>query len=329
MLVARIFSLIKISTVQIYVACVGAALIAAFFDQVRNSSESAVEKTAAALKSFLQSGGSTTDQRIIALLIFAAVACLLVMVYKPKETKESFLLGMSVLVIAGVSAPPQLPKSVHVAHAMSSEFSNSSLNRSFPPSNSSPAALESFTALRPVGEKLGSSGFRLIGSAIAQTSNAPTGTRSVWLLLDGPRHYRVPESRVIVYSGMTGEVVFNSLTTNTAHLVLPAGPNQVEISHSGYRSVSFRINPEQPVSAYKVKLEQPRLDALYNFFGPKEESIPEEKSIGAHFSRITELCRANDRAGALNLFRNLPIREESLSGELRSLLCIPPKVPAA
>jgi hypothetical protein len=86
-------------------------------------------------------------------------------------------------------------------------------------------------------------------------------------LLDGPGQREIPEVRVMVYSGSSGQLLFNNLMFTKFSLVVPAGTHQVELSRNGFRSVSFKINPSQENATYKVALNRVDFFSAKNFLG--------------------------------------------------------------
>jgi len=275
-----------------YVAAVGAAFIATFFDHVRNKDLSALKKTAISIREVIElSTVSTSGQSVAAILIFCAMAALLVFVYQPKQTKESFLLGLSVLVVAGLTVPPlsstglEVQKAVDVARAHS---------------------------------------FNLIpmASARAAPHDAPKEERLVWILLEGPGQHQLPETRVMVYSGASGALVLNAMVNTAFHVTVPAGKSRVELSHVGYRDASFEIDPSRPVTVFKVSMKEVRIDSLSNFFGPSVVPVAEDTTLGKLLERAVTECRQRNTEVAASLFNQAGIPKNKLERNSRRLLCI-------
>ncbi len=278
-------------SVGIYVSAVGAAFIATFFDHVRNRDLSAVMKTAVAIREICElSTVSTSGQFVAAIFIFCAMAALLVFVYQPKQTKESFLLGLSVLVVAGLTVPPL-------------QSTGTDAKRIVP------------------ADRGGAFNMLPISSAYAQ-QNIPQEERMVWILLEGPGQHHFPETRVMVYSGISGNLIINALVNTIFYVTIPAGKHQIEISHLGYRGVSFEINPSQPVTAYRVPMKGVKIDSLWNFFGPQTVQILEDPTIGKLLEGAISECRQKNSEAAASLFRQTGIPKDKLERESRRLLCL-------
>jgi hypothetical protein len=273
-----------------YISAVGAALIATFFDFVRNGELSAVTKTAVSIKEQLQLTGSTSSASIAAILIFGAIGAILVCAYQPKETKESFLLGLSVLVVAGLSVPPATPRA-------------DSGNRR-----------EAGGAMMP--------SLLPMSSAYADEPAKAGGERRIWILLDGPGQREIPEVRVMVYSGSSGQLLFNNLMFTKFSLVVPAGTHQVELSRNGFRSVSFKINPSQENATYKVALNRVDFFSAKNFLGPQSVTTPEDAELTRLIADSVNQCQLKNAEAAAKSAQQAGMVRDKLDRDTRRLLCL-------
>lgn len=273
-----------------YVCAVGAALMVAFFDFVRNSDVSAVTKTAVALRTQLQLTGSSSTAAIAAILIFAAIGALLVSAYQPKETKESFLLGLTVLVVAGLGVPPATPKNEPNA---SISVQVSMLQRFLP-----------------------------FSTASAQVQPKAQEELRVWVFVEGPGQRQIPEVRVMVYSGVDGQLLTNSLVFTKFSLTLPVGVYQVEISRNGYRAQSFTINPEQDNAVYRVPMTEASFFSVANFLGPQSVLIGEDATLTPLIARAVRECQKRNPEEAARAAGQAGIQRAKLDRDTRRLLCL-------
>lgn len=273
-----------------YISAVGAALIATFFDFVRNGELSAVTKTAVSIKEQLQLTGSTSSASIAAILIFGAIGAILVCAYQPRETKESFLLGLSVLVVAGLSVPPATPR----ADSASRREAGGALMPSLMP----------------------------MSSAYADQPAMAGGERRVWIVLDGPGQREIPEVRVMVYSGSTGQLLLNNLVFTKFSLVVPAGTHQVELSRNGFRSVSFKINPTQENATYKVVMNRVDFFSAKNFLGPQSVATPEDAELTRLIADSVSQCQQKNAEAAAKSAQQAGMVRDKLDRDTRRLLCL-------
>lgn len=276
-----------------YVAAVGAAFVTTFFDHVRNREASAMRKTGVAIRELVDwTTVATYGPSATAILMFCAVAALLVFVYRPKELKESFLLGLSVLAAVGMTVPPVERTGVQASR----------------------------TEAAP---KLGILNLLPISTANAQAQQYPSRSeRMVWIFLEGPKQHQMPETNVMVYSRGGGNLVINALVNTVFYMTVPDGKYQVEISHLGYRGASFVIDANLPVTAYRVPMRAVSSDSISNFFGPASAIATEDPSLTQLLERaISECARRNDEVAAA-LARQIGVPKEKLSRESRRLLCI-------
>lgn len=277
-------------TAMRYISAVGAALIATFFDFVRNGELSAVTKTAVSIKEQLQLTGSTSNASIAAILIFGAIGAILVCAYQPKETKESFLLGLSVLVVAGLSVPPATPR----ADSSSRRDAGGALMPSLLP----------------------------MSSAYADQPAKAGGERRVWILLEGPGQREIPEVRVMVYSGSSGQLLANNLVFTKFSLVVPAGTQQLELSRHGFRSVSFKINPSQENATYKVVMNRVDFFSAKNFLGPQSVVIPEDAELTRLIADSVSQCQQKNTEVAAKSAQQAGMVRDKLDRDTRRLLCL-------
>jgi hypothetical protein len=277
-------------TAMRYISAVGAALIATFFDFVRNGELSAVTKTAVSIKEQLQLTGSTSNASIAAILIFGAIGAILVCAYQPKETKESFLLGLSVLVVAGLSVPPATPR----ADAAGRREAGGALMPSLLP----------------------------MSSAYAFQQDKAGGERRIWILLEGPGQREIPEVRVMVYSGSTGQLLANNLVFTKFSLVVPAGTHQIELSRNGFRSVSFKINPSQENATYKIAMTRVDFFSAKNFLGPQSAAIPEDADLTKLIADSVSQCQQKNVEAAAKSAQQAGMVRDKLDRDTRRLLCL-------
>ena len=278
------------SGVMRYVSAVGAAIVVAFFDFARNHELSAVTKTAVALKELLQLTGSSSTASIAAIFIFAAIGALLVSVYKPKETKESFLLGLTVLVVAGLGVPPATPQG----------------------ESNSPKSVS----------RLNGHGLLPFSTAFAQDQPKAQGELRVWIFLEGPGQRQVPEVRAMVYSGVDGRLLVNSLVHTKFSLTLPVGVHQLEVSRNGYRAVSFSINPTQDNAVYRVPMTEVSFFSAANFLGPQSVSIGEDSRLTPLLTKAVNECQRRSSEEAARAAREAGIQGDKLDRDTRRLLCL-------
>ena len=279
-------------TTVCYITAVGAAFIATFFDHVRNSELSAMQKTAVTIRDILKlSDGSTSSQLVIAILIFCATAAILVCAYRPKETKESFLLGLTVLAVAGFSVPP--------VQQTGKEAKSSVVSRKV-----------SLFDILP------------LSTARADEPRVLTDERMIWIFLDGPGQRQIPETRVVVYSGATGSLLINSLVFTKFYLIVPSGVNRVELSRLGYRNVSFKIDPSRDISVYRVPMKETRFESLANFLGPESISIQEDPVLSEFLEKSVTECRNKQVETATNYAKQAGVKAEKLERDARRLLCL-------
>lgn len=281
-----------------YMSAMGAAFMATFFDHVRNKDMSAIKKTAVAIREIFEiSTASTSGQSIVAIAVFCAIAALLVCAYKPKESKEAFLLGLSVLVVAGVGVPPLQPKNVEAWNFNASNGTTAFYLLPFP------------TAYAQDSKSL-------------REDQAMPNESMVWIFLDGPGQRQIPEVRVMAYSGASGALLVNALVYTKFYLVLPSGTSRIEISRIGYRSVSFQINPSLPISAYRVLLKEAQLESVVNFLGPQNISVDEDTQLAQLLSTSVSQCRANNPAAAAKSAIEAGVKKDKLERDTRRLLCL-------
>ncbi len=279
------------TTVTLYISAVGAALIATFFDFVRNLQSSAVTKTAVAIKEHLQLTGTTSSASIAAIIIFGIIGAILVCAYRPKETKESFLLGLSVLVVAGLGVPPITPKPEQ-------------------------------TKVSGIGELIPHPGIFLMSTAYAQEPRAPREERRIWIFVDGPGQRQIPEVRAMVYSGTDGRLLVNSVVYTKFYLTVPTGTHQVEIYRDGYRSVSFKISPTRENSAYRVPMVEVGFFSAANFLGPESVSIAEDTTLTESLANSVNQCQRGSREAAAKSATEAGVKRDKLDRETRRLLCL-------
>ena len=273
-----------------YVTAVGAALMVTFFDFVRNQDHSAVTKTAVALKQLLELTGTTSVAAIAAIFIFAAIGALLVSAYQPKETKESFLLGLTVLVVAGLGVPPATPKNETNAPRSAGE-SRSQILLPF-------------------------------STAFAQVQPKASEDLRSWIFIDGPGQRGIPEVKVMVYSGVDGQLIINSLVFTKFSMTLPTGVYQVEVSRNGYRSVSFKINPNQDNAVYRVPMTEVKFFSAANFLGPQSVRISEDSTLTPLLTKAVSECQKRNQEEAVRAAGQAGIRRDKLDRDTRRLLCL-------
>lgn len=273
----------------IYVAAVGAAFITTFFDDVRNSNISALKKTTIAVREMIKiSDTSAVGPTLVSIILFCALAALLVFVYRPKETKESFLLGLSVLVVAGLASPPPINTGVESVKSAHSDQS-------------------ALFGLLP------------FSSALAQSEAQKEG-HMVWIFLEGPGQHQLPETRVEAYSN--GNLTINTMVNTAFYLKLPPGKHQIEISHLGYRSTSFEISSSDSIEAYKVPMKKVSFDSLSNFFGAQTISVQEDTVLTEAVTNAISECKRNNYEAAAVAARRIGVDKEKLQRETRRLICL-------
>ena len=294
----------------LYIAAVGAAAATTFFDRVRNGEVSALRKTGIALREMIESSEFTSGSAsMLALLIFCLVAALMVFVYRPKEHKEAFVLGLGVLAAMGMLISPPALTSLHATPS---------------PPDASAAPTPGASAAR-----ITRSEFSWISSAHAQPL-PPSQSRTdeaqvagVWVFLDGPRRLQPQETRVLVFSKQARATVVNAPASPAFQLSLPPGSYQFEISHLGYRSTVFNIDLAAGTQAIQVPMEAVNMELL-NFFGPAK-GRPKIKSDWAQkLESATRTCNdSHDRAKAAAALKGMSSRWlDNLSDEARRSLCL-------
>ncbi|WP_457445178.1 hypothetical protein [Roseateles sp. P5_E4] len=294
--------------IGIYVTAVGAAAVTTFFDRVRNEEVSALRKTGIALREMVESGDVTSGYlSMFALLIFCLVSAFMVFVYKPREPKEAFVLGMGVLAAVGMTVAPPKSTNLHVDGAAGQ-----------PPkaANEVPAKLTLSDAV------LG-----LFPSANAQTKEAPAEPRraGVWVFLEGPQQLRTPETRVLIYALQSKTALVNSPANAAFYIALPPGSYQFELNHVGYRSVAFSATLESGTQVLQVPMEQVNVE-LQNFFGPTRTKVRTRPEIARQLDGAQAACasgggeQSNTAKSALAGIDKRWLK--ALSPEARHMLCV-------
>jgi hypothetical protein len=275
-----------------YIAAFGAAFFSMFLDRTRNNEVSTIRKIGSGLKDVLTLTDITTAYTTAgAFALICGAALLLVYVYRPKERREAFLLGLGVLTTFTISVPPaDTPKS---SQASTSEQR----------SGSSP--------------KTG----WLMREAYAQDAHSAVDRSKIWIFLEGPEQFRAQETLVSIY-GRSGTVTSNWKTNTGIAIELAEGQYQVEIAHPGFRSIAFTIDAKAPAGAYEVRLNSVNIDAISNFFGPTRVHVNNDPDLSNVLASLHAACTRHDQAATNDLLKKIRKKlVRSLERSSRSELC--------
>jgi hypothetical protein len=245
---------------------------------------------------------------LLALMIFCLVAALMVYIYRPREPKEAFVLGLGVLAAVGMTVAPPKPTGL----------------RADADAGSAPhAASEVPTTLSLEDILLG-----LLPSAQAQNTNVPDEPRraGVWIFLDGPQQLRTPEAHVLIFGLQSKSALVNAPANAAFYIALPPGRYEFEISHMGYRSVAFSVAVESGTQALQVPMNQVDME-LQNFFGPSRTKVKPRPEIARQLDSAQASCAdaATDRTSAANAAANAAAASALVGLDKRWIKALPPE----
>ena len=273
--------------VAIYVCVVGAAAAVTIFDGVQNEKAAALMKTGGWFSRVFAGGDQGAIWFVLALLFFCVFAGLIAFAYRPREAKEAFLLGASVLALLNA-----LVKS---------------------PLDTSRSASVNF----------------LISSAHAQEEGKTVepAKASVWLVLDGPKQYTNPETKLFVFDAKTGKTVLNSNIRTTSKVELPQGDYYFELAHDGYRGVVFKADISGASTAFRPKLRQVQFDSFANLFGPEQVQVKADEGFALSVGKAMSLCGTGDSSAAkheLTFVGEKDLKKLTADPLLSGALCVRP-----
>ena len=251
--------------VSMYVCSVGAAAAITVFDGIVNEKSAVLMKTGGWFSRVFAGSNQAGIWFLLALVFFCLFSALVTFAYKPKEAKEAFILGASVLAM---------------------------LNALVKPPSGTPIALQSMSPALTVG------GINFISSAFAQESIKPSGLGTLWIGVHGVLDHDNPQTNIIVYDARTGLPVQNIKARLGGKVALAYGKYNVELNRRGYRSVVFQASVDGAANLYQPRLEAVQLDGLANLFGPRTIDLPNNKEMARSLNSATEACASANIAGA-------------------------------
>lgn len=259
-----------------YVCAAGAAVVVTFIDWSQNHDVSALVKTSIGLAK-LCGTTPTPSIRLVMLLLFAAVSCLLVFSFMPATRQQALAIGGGVLATLniGVSAGLTQPVTPSVDAARPAAAAASSISAGL-------------TAWRVLSSAVAS----LVPAAHAQQANArrDSGHADVWVLVEGLGTYG-DVATLNVFSDR-GDVVERALVGPAFRVALGAGTYTLVLSRAGHRSVSLKIEHGVRPVLYRMKTEAIALDAQ-NFLGARPLVATADEGVGRLLTEARLACEQN------------------------------------
>lgn len=111
-----------------YLCAVGAATAVTIFDGIQNSESAALKKAGFWFSNFFADGRPSAVWSVSALIFFGLFSALMVLAYKPRATKESFLLGLGVLAMLNSFIKPQSATRISLGLPMASAHAQGHTN---------------------------------------------------------------------------------------------------------------------------------------------------------------------------------------------------------
>ena len=250
--------------VKNYVCAIGASLVVTMFDGMRNGHGSAIKKASLWFSDTFGSGSPGMTWSIAALIFFGVASALMVLAYKPKSSKESFLLGIGVLGILYASITPPQPQKIG--------------------------------AIQP--KEL--YGFSILSTAHAQPTRLPDFPQTdVWFIVEGAYRSLTPFITLSIYPADGSRSVYRNTIFGVDMVRLPQGRYHFELSLADYRSIVFTADIKgEAVGFSQISMSSVPFEYFLNALGPIRVKPWKDESMGIALSRAQALCLVGDQKAA-------------------------------
>ena len=263
-----------------YVCAIGASLVVTMFDGMRNGDSAALKKASLWFSDSFGTGSPGILWSIAALTFFGVTSALMVLAYKPRSNKESFLLGIGVLAVLYSTITPPQPRKV--------------------------------TSLSIDKQQ----GFSIIPSAYAQPNRqSESTTTDVWFIVEGAYRSLTPFVSVSVYPADRSRSVYRYTISAIDMIRLPEGKYHFELSLADYRSIIFTADiAGAAVGFSQIALTSVPFESFLNTLGPLRVKPWQDMQLGEALSQAQALCSINEKKAALSALTKIrPLERSTLN----------------